>query len=175
MAHAVSFPSRAPSEHRGLAFWMKRTLDELAELRSKPTSDTVHDLRVALRRCRSVAAAFEEIDPHADWQEMRGCARKLFKSLGQLRDAQVMTEWLNQIHPEEDALKRQLLDSLGKSEESAREKALHQAARFDEKRWRELQRTLGARLRRVPADGYAARCLALERLEEAKELHRRAT
>lgn len=154
---------------------MKRTLDELAELRSKPTSDAVHDLRVALRRCRSVAAAFEEIDPHADWQEMRGCARKLFKSLGQLRDAQVMTEWLNEIHPEEDALKRQLLDSLGKSEESAREKALHQAARFDVERWRELQRTLGARLRRVPADGDAARCLALERLEEAKELHRRAT
>src|SRR5260370_7195532 len=126
MAHAVSFPSRAPSEHRGLAFWMKRTLDELAELRSKPTSDTVHDLRVALRRCRSVAAAFEEIDPHADWQEMRGCARKLFKSLGQLRDSQVMTEGLNQIHPKENALKRQLLVSLGMPQEHHTNKHLLQ-------------------------------------------------
>ncbi len=78
MAHAVSFPSRTPSEHRDLAFWMKRTLEELAELRSNPTADTVHDIRVALRRCRSVAAAIQEIDPHPDWQEMRDCARKLF-------------------------------------------------------------------------------------------------
>ena len=76
MAHAVSFPSRALSEHRGLAFWMKRTLEELANLRSDPDVETVHDLRVSLRRCRSVAAVIEEVDPHPDWEEVRGIARK---------------------------------------------------------------------------------------------------
>jgi len=35
-------------------------------------------------------------------------------------------------------------------------------------------RSLAARMRRVPPDGDAAHCLALERFEEAKELHRRA-
>src|ERR1700747_2240006 len=66
MAFAVSIPSRALSEHRDLAFWMKRALQELAGLRGDASPDAVHDLRVALRRCRSVAAALKEIDPHPD-------------------------------------------------------------------------------------------------------------
>ena len=153
---------------------MKRSLEELSNLRSEVTNDNVHDLRVALRRCRSIAATMEEIDPHPDWEEMRECARKLFRSLGELRDAQVMTEWLNKLHPEEDALKRQMLESLAGAERSAREKARHRAERFDQKRWKKLSRSLRMRIRRVPADGDAAHCQALERLDEAKELHRRA-
>ena len=174
MAHAVSFSPGALAECRSLAFWMKRSLEELSKLRSELTNGTVHDLRVALRRCRSVAATLEEVDPHPDWEEMRGCARKLFRSLGELRDAHVMAEWLSKLHPEDDPLKSQLLDSLESAEKLAREKALHRAARFDERRWKKLSRNLVARMRRVPIDGDAAHCLALERLEEAKELHRRA-
>ena len=94
MAHAVSFPTRPPAEHHGLTFWMRRALEELSELRSNPSPHAVHELRVALRRCRSIAAAIEEIDPHAEWKEMRACARKLFRSLGDLRDTHVMTDWL---------------------------------------------------------------------------------
>jgi len=172
MAHAVSFPSRALSEHRGLAFWMKRTLEELANLRSEPNVDTVHDLRVSLRRCRSVAAVIEEVDPHPDWEEVRGIARKLFRALGEWRDAQVTAEWLNQLQPESDPLKAKMLESLFGTEKTAREKALHRATRFDENHWKNLARALSSRLRRVPLDGDAAHCLALERLEEARELHR---
>src|SRR6201988_2207487 len=152
MAHAVSFPTRATSEHRGLSFWMKRNLEELAGLRSNPSPDAVHDVRVALRRCRSVASAIEEIDPHPDWQEMRDCARKLFRTLGELRDAQVMIEWVKELHPEDRALKTSLLTGLVKAEESSREQAIQNAGGFDVKRWKELPRTLGARIRRVPAD-----------------------
>jgi len=153
---------------------MKRTLEELVELRSAPSPDTVHDLRVALRRCRSVASAVKEIDPHPDWEEMRDCARKLFRSIGALRDAQVMGGWIGKIRPEDDSLKIALLQSLTTSEEATRKKALQHASRFNIKRWHELQRSLSSRLRRIPADADAALCLALERLEEAKELHRRA-
>jgi CHAD domain-containing protein len=174
MAHAVSFPARVSAEHRGLAFWMKRTLEELANLRSEIGTENVHDLRVALRRCRSIATVLEEADPHPDWEEMRDCARKLFRSLGDLRDAHVMAEWLNKLHPEEDALKSRLLELLAAAEKTAQEKALHRAARFDQKRWKKLARSLNRRVRRVPPDGDAAHCLALERLEEARELHRRA-
>src|SRR5215467_8011679 len=174
MAHAVSFPSRVLAEHRGLAFWMRRTLEELANLRSEPTAETVHDLRVSLRRCRSVAAVMEEIDPYPDWEEMRGTARKLFRALGEWRDAQVMAEWLNQLQPAADPLKAKMLASLSNGENAAQEKALHRAARFDEKNWKTLSRMLSSRMRRVPLGGDAAHCLALERLEEAKELHRRA-
>src|SRR5438445_13289686 len=153
---------------------MNRTLEELSEFRAEPDVHAVHDLRVALRRCRSIAAAIEEIDPHPEWQEMRRCARKLFRSLGDLRDTQVMTDWLNQLHPEADALKDRMLNWLASQETSAHEKARHRTVRFAEGRRKELSRSLSARMRRVPPDGHAAHCLALQRLEEAKELHRRA-
>jgi len=42
-------------EQRGLAYWMERVLEELDEVRTAPEADAVHDLRVALRRCRSLA------------------------------------------------------------------------------------------------------------------------
>jgi CHAD domain-containing protein len=115
-----------------------------------------------------------EIDPHPDWEEMRGCARKLFRALGDLRDAHVMAEWLQKVHPDEDGLKRQLLDSLEADEKAARDRALRRAMRFDEKRWTKLSQSLRVRIRKVRPDSAAAHCLAFERLEEAKELHRRA-
>jgi hypothetical protein len=94
--------------------------------------------------------------------------------LGDLRDAHVMAEWLQKFHPDEDALKRQLLDSLEADEKAARDRALRRAMRFNEKRWTKLSQFLRVRIRKVPPDSAAAHCLALERLEEAKELHRRA-
>ena len=174
MAFAVAIPSRALPEHRDLAFWMKRTLEELAGLRANPSGDAVHDFRVALRRCRSLAAAVAEIDPHPDWKELRDCARKVFRSMGELRDAQIMEAWLRELCTQDDVGKSALMESLKREQEAAQVKALHLSGKFDETRWRELARTLRARLRKIPPDGDAARCLALERLEEAKELHRRA-
>lgn len=174
MAFAVAIPSRALLEHRDLVYWMKRSLEELAELRADPSADAVHDLRVSLRRCRSLASAVEEIDPHPDWQEMRNSARKLFRSMGELRDAQVAEEWLSKLRSEIDPLKLILLSSLKRTQESALAKALHLADKFDEKRWTEMAKALHSRLRKIPTDGEAARCLALERLQEAHELHRRA-
>lgn len=174
MAFALAIPARALPEHRDLAFWMKRTLDELTELRADPTADAVHDLRVAIRRCRSLATAIAEIDPHPAWDEMRGQARKLFRSMGKLRDAQIMEGWLRELHPHDDAIQSELIVMLRREQETAQAKALHLAVKFDGKRWSELTKILRSRLRNIPADGDAARCLGLERLEEAKELHRRA-
>jgi hypothetical protein len=51
------------AEHRGLTYWMERTLKELEKVRETPDADAVHDLRVAIRRCRSVAAVMQEVDP----------------------------------------------------------------------------------------------------------------
>jgi len=174
MAYAVPILHRAAVEHRGLAFWMGRTLQELAELESKTDPDTVHDLRVALRRCRSVATAVAEIDPHADWNAMRNGARKLFQALGELRDAQIQREWIERVKSEPDELKTALLERLDTTEEAARKNALHNAARFDVAQWTAFTRSLPRRLRLIPENADAARCLALERLEEAYELHRRA-
>ena len=161
-------------EHRGLVHWMNRVLEELGTLHTSSDPDTVHDLRVAIRRCRSLAAAMEEVDPDPAWPAMRRVARRLFRSLGALRDAQVMEDWIKKLGPENDPLRAQLLGSLEADEKQLSESALRVAAKFDKKEWTRLERQLRRRARFVPVGGLVAECLALERFEEAKELHNRA-
>ena len=62
-------PSSVPK--RDLRESMERVLRELETVRKNPAPDPVHDLRVAIRRCRSVGAVFQEIDPDPAWAEMR--------------------------------------------------------------------------------------------------------
>ena len=174
MATVTSFPSGARPEHRGLSFWMDRVIKELENVRSSPDADAVHDLRVAIRRCRSVAAAMEEVDPDPAWPAMRKVTRKLFRELGALRDAQVMEEWVKRLAPETDPVRTHLQTSFETSEPHLRENALRVAAKFDQKSWKHLERTLGRRSRFVPIGSLAAECLALERFESAKELHAKA-
>ncbi len=171
---AVAPPNGSRLEHRGLSHWMNRVLEELGSLRTSPDPGTVHDLRVAIRRCRSLAAVMEEIDPDAAWPEMRKAARKLFRGLGDLRDAQVMEEWVKKLGAENDPLRAQMLAVLETDEKQRSAHALHAAAKFNEKKWSQLERRLRQRVRIVPVEGLAAECLALERFEEAKELHNRA-
>jgi CHAD domain-containing protein len=171
---AVSPLTGSKPEHRGLSHWMHRVLEELETLQNSPDPDTVHDLRVVIRRCRSLAAVMEEVDPDPAWPEMRKVARKLFRGLGAVRDAQVMEVWIKKLAPENDPLRSQLLASLETDEKQRSGDALRVAAKFDEKEWTQLERRLRQRARLVPVGGLAAECLALERFEEAKELHNRA-
>jgi CHAD domain-containing protein len=153
---------------------MERVLKELDALRKAPDPDVVHDLRVAIRRCRSVAAVMEEVDPDTAWPHMRKLAKKLFRQLGDLRDTQVLEEWTKQLAPESDAVSERLLSRFTAQEREFQAAALKAADKFDEKSWRRLEGKLQRRSRLVPLDGLAAECLVLERLEAAKELHARA-
>src|SRR5216683_3416980 len=174
MASATPLPSGARPEHRGLSFWMDRILKELENLRASSDPDVVHDLRVAIRRCRSVAAVMEEVDPDPAWPAMRKVARKLFRGLGALRDAQVMDEWVKKLAPETDPVRAHLQAAFESNEPKLQENALRVAARFDQKSWKRLERTLRQRSRLVPIGSLAAECLALERFEKARELHAKA-
>jgi len=153
---------------------MDQVLKELDSVRSSPDIDAVHDLRVAIRRCRSVAAAMEEIDPDPAWPVMRKTARKLFRALGALRDAHVMTEWVKKLGPDTDPVRAHLQASFETTEPQLRDAALRAVVKFDAKSWKRLTRTLRQRSRLVPAGSLAAECLALERFEDAKELHGKA-
>jgi CHAD domain-containing protein len=153
---------------------MERTVKELEKVREAPDTDAVHDLRVAIRRCRSVAAVMEEVDPDPAWPEMRKLGRKLFRQLGELRDTQVLEEWTRRLSAEADPVRQLLLEEFGKKESELREAALRVAAKFDQRAWKKHERVLRRRARLVPADSRAAECLALERLEAARELHGQA-
>ena len=154
---------------------MERVLNELEKVQASPADmDAVHDLRVAIRRCRSVAAVMEEVDPHVSWKEMRKYPRKLFRALGELRDAQVLEEWVATLSMDVDAIRDRLLEEFTKKEKELGAEADRVAAKFDPKTWKKHERALRTRSRLVPPDSLAAECLALERLEAAKVLHARA-
>ncbi|HXN53363.1 MAG TPA: CHAD domain-containing protein [Candidatus Acidoferrum sp.] len=173
MATASPLPG-SPPEHRGFTHWMQRVLKELDVLRSAPDKDAVHDLRVAIRRCRSVAAVMREVDPDPAWHEMRRLPKKLFRKLGELRDTQIMDEWVAEHGAENDKLRVALHNFFQEREPKLLRQALRLAGKFDEKNWQRLERKLRKRIRLVPAGSLAAQCLAVERLNEAKELHGKA-
>ena len=173
MAAVIPLPARA-AETKGLLYWMERVLRERDRVLAAPEAEAVHDLRVALRRCRSLARVFEEIDPHPAWRGLRKTSRKLFRSLGEIRDSHVQESWIVKLAAPEDPLRAQLLYALKAGREREERDAKRSASRFDEKAWAKLAVALRPRLKLLAADGPAAHCLALERLEEAAELHRRA-
>jgi len=84
----------------GLRYWMLRVLEECDHVALDFSADPVHDLRVALRRCRSLADGMIAMDPDPDWKAMKKAGKRLFQSLGALRDVQIMMEWIDQLHPE---------------------------------------------------------------------------
>ena len=174
MASVTPLPSGAHGENRGLSFWMDRVQKELANVRAAPEADAVHDLRVAIRRCRSVGAVMEEVDPTPAWTAMRKGTRKLFRSLGALRDAQVLKEWVKKLAPESDAVRAHLQAAFESNEPKLRENVLRAASKFDPKVWKQLERRVRQRARLVPPGSLAAECLALERFELAKALHAKA-
>jgi CHAD domain-containing protein/HD superfamily phosphodiesterase len=83
----------------GLRYWMLRVLDECAHVAADFSADPVHDLRVALRRCRSMADGLMAMDPDPDWKAMKKAGKRLFQRLGELRDTQIMMEWIDKLQP----------------------------------------------------------------------------
>ncbi len=86
-----------PKPKLGLRAWMERVLVECDRAAAGFEADPVHDLRVALRRCRSLADGLMAIDPDSSWKDMKKAGRKLFRALGELRDMQVMAEWIEKL------------------------------------------------------------------------------
>jgi CHAD domain-containing protein len=78
---------------------MLRVLEECDRAASGFHADPVHDLRVAMRRCRSMADGMMALDPDPAWKAMKKAGKKLFQSLGELRDTQIMMEWIEKLSP----------------------------------------------------------------------------
>src|SRR5258708_23929898 len=85
---------------------MQRVLEECDHVAAGFSADPVHDLRVALRRCRSMADGLMAIDPDPDWKKMKKAGKRLFQRLGDLRDIQIMMEWTEKLHPAPAAMQQ---------------------------------------------------------------------
>ena len=157
----------------GLDFWMTRVMRECDQARRDFDPEPVHDLRVALRRCRSIADGFITFDPHPAWKQMKNEGKRLFQQLGALRDTQVMMEWVQRLAPETEAsvVMRTYLDDQENRLKVSASEALHD---FNQKKWTSWIRLLSGRTRRIPLEGMAFRHIALECWYEVHELHGQA-
>jgi CHAD domain-containing protein len=171
-APAIARLKTAPRKH-GLAFWMERVLEECNCAAVSFAADPVHDLRVCLRRCRSMADGLMTIDPDPSWKQMKKSGRQLFRSLGELRDMQVMEEWVGRLIPEDPAAEK-LLQFLAGREVQLKQQAALALQQFDGKQWKKWSQALPRRASRMRAGSVVFKHLALERWTEAHELHRRA-
>ena len=160
------------SERAGLAHFMARVLKERDRAAKKLDPDSVHDLRVALRRCRTMADALATFDPEKSLGAMKKGSKAAFRSLGKLRDVQVMREWIKKLAPAGDPLAARLLESLAQSEAAAKADAAGALKEFDTRKWRRWSRDLAERARQIPADSPVFQHLALQRGLEAHEAHR---
>ncbi len=143
---------KTDTKSSGLRYWMGRVLEECDHVAQDFSADPVHDLRVALRRCRSMADGMMAMDPDRDWKAMRKAGKRLFQSLGNLRDVQIMMEWIEKLHPR----RSQTAASDGSPEPTAD------------------RGTLPLRAARIRPGSAVFKHLALERWTAARELHTRA-
>ncbi len=186
----------------GLRYWMLRVLEECDNAAKNFDPDPVHDLRVSLRRCRSMADGLIALDPDPAWKAMKKAGKRLFQRLGDLRDTQVMMEWVEKLEPtpsdrrdsqvmpepedsagetsgadvedHHDPVARALLVILRGREKEQKLDAHAALEEFDRKQWRHWSKTLPGRAARIHPGSALFKHLALERWTTARELHARA-
>ena len=62
----------------GLEVWMDRALEAAPRAEPNWRKHEVHDLRVALRRCRTMGEALSEVIPSSRWRKIKKVSGKLF-------------------------------------------------------------------------------------------------
>jgi CHAD domain-containing protein len=161
----------------GLRAWMERVLMECDRAAEGFDTDPVHDLRVALRRCRSLADGLMALDPDSSWKAMKKAGKKLFQALGDLRDMQVMQEWIEKLSDPDnpsDPVCSKLLDHVHRRETECKQDAFKDLQQFDRKQWRQWSRGLPRRAARVRPGSVVYMHLALEKWTAAYDLHKHA-
>jgi CHAD domain-containing protein/HD superfamily phosphodiesterase len=167
-------PKKRVKKKAGLAFWMQRVLEECDRAGIALAPDPVHDLRVALRRCCSLADGIAAIDPDPEWKAMKKAGKRLFRRLGELRDVHVMQEWVHRLNSPGDPVTGKLLQLVTARETQLQQEALQALQGFDRRQWQSWSRSLPRRMARFRLGSLVFRHLALERWTEAHKLHQRA-
>jgi CHAD domain-containing protein len=135
-------------------------------------TESVHDLRVALRRCRSLAEGFAEMDPCPVWRDLRKACGEQQAGLSELRDSQVLAEWVTRLGLSRGPHGQALFRALQKEKRRGKHDARAALKSFSRKHWKSWRDTLpesagslvvgGSRLARIAFERASAVCL-LER------------
>lgn len=154
---------------------LRRALRSHKRARKKLKKDPVHDFRVALRRCRSLAEGFSAIDPDPVWRRLRKASKRLQSGVSDLRDVQVLTNWLKPLRLTAGPAAKALASHFEKQEHRARREARSSLKSFPRKQWKRWSRRLPARAELIPVNERRLAQLLVEQLDRVIELHRRWT
>ena len=174
MALTISLPAGHSTRGMGLEVWMARVLERAGRMRPAWDVDDVHDVRVAFRRCRTIAEALSEVNPGPGWRKLKKTSRELFHALGELRDAQMERDRVKKLGPPSDPVRKRMLSLLSRRERKQREAAERALERFDRKEWKRLTRKLPSKAHFFPLGSVVFQRLALSRLNGAAELYQQA-
>src|SRR5580700_11598082 len=112
MAQTIPLPIPVLPKNDALEKWMERVLKRGQKVRKTWDATDVHDLRVALRKCRTMADALTDANPSPGWNKLKRSSKKVFHTLGELRDIQVEQEWVKKLLPNTTEARTQLLKRL---------------------------------------------------------------
>lgn len=174
MAHPIPIHAAVTAKRIGLDVWMERVVEQADRVREGWGADDVHDLRVALRRCRTMADALSEVNPGSGWRKMKKASRDLFEALGELRDAQVERDWVKRLGKAGDPVRKHMLRVLARQEKKHRGEAERALEKFDRKDWRKWMKKLPAKAQFFPVESVVFQRQALAKLHEAVELYQLA-
>jgi CHAD domain-containing protein len=174
MAVTISLPPAISKKRAGLDVWMDRVLEKAEKIEPDWNEDDVHDLRVALRRCRTMAEALSEVSASSGWRKLKRASKDVFHSLGDLRDAQVQRSWIKKLSPSGDPVRKHLLRLLAAEEKENRAIAANALDQLDRKGWKKLARKLPPKADFFPSGSVVFQRLALAKLNEAVELYQQA-
>jgi CHAD domain-containing protein len=161
------------STSRALERSLQRALRNHKRARRKLKTNPVHDFRVALRRCRSLAEGLSTIDSNPVWGRLRKAAKRQQRALSDLRDLQVLTNWLKPLHLTSGPVGRALASYFKKHERRARREAERSLKTFPRKRWKRWLRRLPAGTEFIRVSQSRQAQLVLEQLIRIMDLHER--
>jgi CHAD domain-containing protein len=153
---------------------MNRVSEMADKVQDDWDADNVHDLRVALRRCRAMADAVSEVNPGPGWKKLKKVTRDLFQALGELRDTQVAKQWVRKFGTAKDPVRGRMLNVLSQQERERKKKAEKALRQFDRKSWKKWSRKFPAKAEFFPVESVVFQRLALAQLNEAVNLYHQA-
>ncbi len=164
----------AKTAERGIAYWMQRVVVERQKACKAFDADAVHDLRVAIRRCRSMAEGFQNLNGDPSWGRMRKAGKVVFSALGELRDTQVLLEWIERLRSDCPPVAERLKVHCLQREAELKTVAAGVVDKFDTPRWKQWAQKLEKLVQGTENPAEVFQVLALERYEAAHKLHARA-
>jgi CHAD domain-containing protein len=117
---------------------MRDAARQIKLARRGPSERAIHDLRVALRRCRTLARQIERVEPSGPHARIDSLGKRLFRKMNGLRDLQVKRRWAARLFAAHPGAAQRLLKALRKAEKKEMRKIRKALRGFELKTWKKL-------------------------------------